>query len=234
MGGVYFEELVSSDRHLTELGKCFSRPGLPEKCPERNPEEIRQELFRLRGRWDRIVELKHMGARIAGRSAPLVDYPRINFPQKQYEDHVKRYPENAELLNKDILNFGWMKSIWGPIPEVIVPRQRAASVGGGASSKKVIEDDDDDFMPSKRAQNRGKAPVASERGGSSCKNRSKGSASSKRSKVGKSVAPTKGVEADYDSADEFMTGKLVQVTFGRNREDLWKPHVSENSDDDFM
>lgn len=85
---MHFEELVSSDSHLMELGKCFSRPGLPEKCPERNPEEIRQELFRLRGRWYRIVELKHMSARITGRPL-LVDNPRINFPQKQYEDHVK-------------------------------------------------------------------------------------------------------------------------------------------------
>lgn len=153
------------------------------------------------------------------------------------------------MLNKDIFNFGWMKCIWGPIPELQMPRYSAASARGGASSKKVSEDDDD-FMPSKRAQNRGKAPVASEKGGGSSKkvksndddfmpskkaqNRSKGCASSKSGRPSKSVASSKSADADYDSADDFMPGKLVQVTFGRNREDLWKPHVSENSDDDFM
>ena len=50
----------------------------------------------------------------------------------------------------------------------------------------------------------------------------------------KSVAPTKGADADYDSTDDFMLGKLVQVTFGCNHQDLWKAHVSENSEDDFM
>ena len=48
------------------------------------------------------------------------------------------------------------------------------------------------------------------------------------------VASSKGADADYDSTDDFMLGKLVQVTFGCNHQDLWKAHVSENSEDDFM
>ena len=71
-------------------------------------------------------------------------------------------------------------------------------------SRDVTSDDDVDFMSSKRAQNR-----------------SKGSANSKRSnKSSKSVAPTKGVDGDYDSIDDFMLGKLVKITFGGTREDL--------------
>ena len=62
LGGVRFEELVSSDSHITELGTCFLRPGLPEKLHERNQEEIQQDFFRLRGRWDWIVKLKYMKA----------------------------------------------------------------------------------------------------------------------------------------------------------------------------
>lgn len=85
----------------------------------------------------------------------------------------QRYPEDAELLYNDIFKFGWMKSIWGPIPEVRPPRQSIASSRGGASSKKVIEEDDDNFTPSKQAQKRGKAPFAFERGGCNSKKPSK-------------------------------------------------------------
>ena len=113
-----------------------------------------------------------------------------------------------------------------------------------------MSEDDDDFMSSKRDQNGGKAPVASEKGGVSSKkvkrndddfmprkkaqNRSKGCASSKSVRPSKIVASSKGADADYDSADDFIPGKLVQVTFGRNGEDLWKNHVSKNNDYDFM
>ena len=70
--------------------------------------------------------------------------------------NFQRYREDAEVLNKDIFNFGWMKCIWGPIHEVKVLRQSVALVMGGASSKKVTEDDDDEFMPGKQAQNKSK------------------------------------------------------------------------------
>jgi hypothetical protein len=42
----------------------------------------------------------------------------------------------------------------------------------------------------------------------------------KSSRSGKNVASSKGCDDDYDSGDDFMPGKLVQVTFGRNPEDL--------------
>ena len=166
-----------------------------------------------------------MSARITGRPL-LPDNPKINFPHKEYEDHVKvidmsfkvapsqtvyfivvsyfqRYPEEAELLNKDIFNFECMKCVWGPIPELRMSRDNVASVRGDASSKKVSEDDDD-FMPSKQAQNKRKTHVASEKGdGSSSKvksddddfmpskkaqNRSKGCASSKSGRSSNNVA----------------------------------------------
>ena len=44
---VPFEELLSSDTLLTELGAALRRHG----WPSRTPEEIRQELLRLHGRW---------------------------------------------------------------------------------------------------------------------------------------------------------------------------------------
>ena len=42
-----FEELLSSDTLFTELGAALHRHGWPSKTPE----EIRQELLRLHGRW---------------------------------------------------------------------------------------------------------------------------------------------------------------------------------------
>src|SRR5664279_2282936 len=44
---VPFEELLSSDTLLTELGAALRRHG----WPSRTPEEIRQELLKLHGRW---------------------------------------------------------------------------------------------------------------------------------------------------------------------------------------
>lgn len=80
-----------------------------------------------------------------------------------------------------------------------------------------MNDDDDDFMPSKSAQNR-----------------SNGRARSKSSRLGKSATSSKGADDDYDSTDEFTSGKLDRLTFEHDREDLWRNHVSGNSDDDFM
>ena len=63
------------------------------------------------------------------------------------------------------------------------------------SSSKKVKSEDDDFMPSKRAQNRFKSRANSKSGRSS-----------------KSVASLKGADADYDFVDEFVQGKLVQIT----------------------
>ena len=51
---VSFDELISSSRHLTQLNKYF----IKDRLPERTPDEIRHGLLRLRGRWNRVIELK--------------------------------------------------------------------------------------------------------------------------------------------------------------------------------
>ena len=51
---VSFDELISSGRHLTQLNKYF----IKDRLPERTPDEIRHELLRLRGRWNRVIEVK--------------------------------------------------------------------------------------------------------------------------------------------------------------------------------
>src|SRR5664279_4908370 len=63
--GVCFQQLNSSNSHLAELGKCLPRMQLQV----RDPEEIRQELFRLRGRWNRVIELKIVEAGL--RNLPI-------------------------------------------------------------------------------------------------------------------------------------------------------------------
>ena len=55
---VTFEELVSSDTLLNEVRHALKRHG----WPSRTPEEIRQELLRLHGRWNRVTELKMIEA----------------------------------------------------------------------------------------------------------------------------------------------------------------------------
>ena len=59
VGKISFEEVIGSYSHLTELGKHMSGYlGLPR----RTPEEIRRELLRLRGMWNRVIELKMIEA----------------------------------------------------------------------------------------------------------------------------------------------------------------------------
>ena len=79
-----FEELISTRSHLIELGKCLRRMQLPE----RKAEEIREELLRLRGRWNRVVELKIIEAGF--RNVPIRSESReITFLTKEYAFHVK-------------------------------------------------------------------------------------------------------------------------------------------------
>ena len=75
--GVCFQELISIRSHLVELGKCLPRMQLPE----RKAEEIREELLRLHGRWNRVVELKIIEAGL--RNAPIRSESReITFSPK--------------------------------------------------------------------------------------------------------------------------------------------------------
>lgn len=80
--------------------------------------------------------------------------------------------------------------------------------------------------------------VGSFKGGSS----SKGDATCKCARSGRSAVSSKGTATckkwydnnDYDSADDFVEGKIVQVTFRPNCIDLFRNEVNDNSDDDFM
>jgi hypothetical protein len=56
---VQFEEQITGDIHLTELGKAFGK----NKLPERIVEYILKKLLRQHSRWRRVFELKHMEVR---------------------------------------------------------------------------------------------------------------------------------------------------------------------------
>ena len=47
---VPWEELISSDSLLTEVGAALER----HRWPSRSPQEIRQELLRMQGKWEKL------------------------------------------------------------------------------------------------------------------------------------------------------------------------------------
>ena len=81
---VPFDDLISSNNHLTELNKYFRR----DRLLERNPEEIRQKLLRLRRRWHRVTELKIIETGL--RNLPInPESKNIFFLPQEYALHVK-------------------------------------------------------------------------------------------------------------------------------------------------
>ena len=79
---VSFDELISSNSHLIQLNKFFRR----DRLPERNPEEIRQELLRLCGKWNRVIELKTIEASL--RNLPITsESKKIFFLPHHYALH---------------------------------------------------------------------------------------------------------------------------------------------------
>ena len=84
IGRLSFEEVIGSYSHLVDLGKRLSYNMLPS----RTPEEIRRELLRLRGRWNRVIELKMIEAAL--RDLPVCFESReIRFRPKEYEFYVQ-------------------------------------------------------------------------------------------------------------------------------------------------
>jgi hypothetical protein len=56
--GISFQELITKDSHIAEIGVWLRRMQLPE----RSIQEVRQELLRLQVRWNRVTELKNIEA----------------------------------------------------------------------------------------------------------------------------------------------------------------------------
>ena len=67
---------------------------------------------------------------------------------------MQHYLDDAEFLNKEIPNYGWMKVLFGA-----PPKGRPVTSSYADSVKRAIADDnsDDDFMPFKRDPVRSKA-----------------------------------------------------------------------------
>ena len=92
---VPFDELISSNSHITKLNKYFRRDGLPERIPE----EIRQELLRLRRRWHRVTELKIIEAGL--RNLPInPESKNIYFLPQEYVLHIKVTLNSVTLIYK--------------------------------------------------------------------------------------------------------------------------------------
>lgn len=113
---VPYEELISSDTLLGHLGTALQK----RKWPLRTPQELRQELERLRVRWEEFSR--------KGLARPIHNLsPSLWMDFSDYEDN-------------DFVS---------PPPRVSKRAQGASSSSnrGGGSKAKSDEDDDDDFMP---------------------------------------------------------------------------------------
>ena len=84
---------------------------------------------------------------------------------------MQYYPDDAEFINKEINDYGWMRILWGAPPKGrpattcyanAINRAVRSKIGektwsAGSSKSVADENSDDDFMPPKRAQVRRKA-----------------------------------------------------------------------------
>jgi hypothetical protein len=53
-----FQELITEDSYVSEIGVWLLRIQLPQ----RSIQEVRQELLRQQARWNRVIELKNIKA----------------------------------------------------------------------------------------------------------------------------------------------------------------------------
>ena len=114
---VPFEDLVSSDTLLTELGKALRRHG----WPSRTPEEIREELLQLHSRWMKVKCESEASWRIAASN------PYLWMDESEDEDDI------------------FMPSSKGNRAASSSKGKSAASTSKGKRAAST-EDDDDDFM----------------------------------------------------------------------------------------
>jgi hypothetical protein len=127
-----FQELISEDRHVAEIGVWLPRMQLPQ----RTVQEVRQELLRQQARWNRVIELKNIEVGICFRTWINTDSTKITMLPKTYAlhmqvifniihtlhsvrlicsstdiiwfsiCHMQHYPDDAEFLNRSIKHFG--------------------------------------------------------------------------------------------------------------------------------
>jgi hypothetical protein len=63
--------------------------------------------------------------------------------------HMQHYPDDAELLNRSIKHFGWMKKLFGPVPGGFYrPNTYTEAIRETGYDKY----DSDDFMPASQTQ----------------------------------------------------------------------------------
>jgi hypothetical protein len=104
---------------------------------------------------------------------------------------MQHYPDDAELLNRSIKHFGWMKKLFGPVPGGFY---RLNTYAEAIREARYDDYDNNDFMP---------APLKP-KGKSVASSKAKSTSSSKAKIISSLKAKTM-VASDEDSCDDFTT-----------------------------
>jgi hypothetical protein len=139
--GISFQEVITEDSHVAEIGVWLPRMQLPQ----RSILEVRQELLRQQARWNRVIELKNIEAGLGFPTWINTDSTEITMLPKAYAlhiqvifnilcslhfvrficsttdiiwfsiCHIQYYPEDAKFFNRSIKHFAWMNKLFGPV-----------------------------------------------------------------------------------------------------------------------
>jgi hypothetical protein len=168
--GMSFQEVITKDSHVAEIGVWLPRMQLPQ----RSIPEVCQELLRQQARWNRVIELKNIEAGLGFHTWINTDSTKITMLPKTYAlhmqvifnilrtlhsirfiysptdimwfciYHVQQYPDDAKFINRRIKHFAWTNKIFGPVwGGLYRPNTYADALAEAAYN----EYDDDDFMP---------------------------------------------------------------------------------------
>ena len=182
-------DILNVNQFLEEVGKCLPNNQLPV----RTVEEIREELLRIRHRWNRVVELKKFEAGLLNTSISQ-KLAKIRFQPLEYDFHVKvilqfsiltyfeikcystnmlfnkirlnvqHWPSDAEFINKVIPDYDLMKTLFGGLPKGRPESTLHADAIKAAIKRATAEANaDEDFTPRSLHRARRKAEI----GGSS-------------------------------------------------------------------
>jgi hypothetical protein len=83
--GMSFQELITEDSHVAEIGVWLPRMQLPQ----RSIQDVRQELLRQQVRWNRVTELKNIEAGLHFRTWINTDSTEITMLLKTYALHMQ-------------------------------------------------------------------------------------------------------------------------------------------------
>jgi HD-like signal output (HDOD) protein len=146
---VPFEELLSSDTLLAEVGKAVCQKGWPWRFPD----ELRQELLRMHARWKKQKFMSEDTRELVANTPSAwidesEDEDDLFMPSSKARSVASSKGKSAASTEDDD-DDDFMPSSKAKRAASSKGKKVASSKGKSAAS---TEDDDDDFMPSSKAK----------------------------------------------------------------------------------